>query len=80
MANPHIISVSEFKAHCLQYLNQVNQDHVPLSITKRGKPLVIVFPSTDKKNTQFAFGKMRGTATITGDLLAPIDIDWEKNL
>jgi prevent-host-death family protein len=40
------ISISEFKARCLALLEQVNKTKRPLRITRHGKPVAEVVPST----------------------------------
>lgn len=38
------VMASTFKARCLALLDQVALDHVPLVITKRGRPIARVVP------------------------------------
>lgn len=69
------ISAAEFKAKCLKLIDEVAATHEPLIITKRGKPLAKLVPIEDE-TLQPMFGYMKGTVTITGDIVAPIDVDW----
>lgn len=41
------IMASAFKARCLALLDQVAVDHVPLLITKRGRPIARLVPIDD---------------------------------
>ena len=69
------INVSEFKASCLKLIDEVATTHEPLVIGKRGKPLVKLVPIVDE-TPKSMFGYMKGTVTIHGDILAPLDELW----
>ena len=46
-------------------------------ITKRGKPVAKLVPMVD---TPASFiGSMKGTMEIIGDIVSPIDVEWEAN-
>lgn len=69
------ISAEEFKAKCLKLIDQVAATHEPLIITRHGKPLAKLVPIEDETR-QSMFGYMKGTVTITGDIVSPIDAEW----
>ncbi len=69
------IKASEFKARCLQLMDEVAQSGKPLVITKNGKPVSQLMPYRPKPAT--LFGAMKGTLTIQGDILSPLNEDWE---
>jgi prevent-host-death family protein len=69
------ISAAEFKARCLKLMDTVAESHEPLVITKRGKPLVKLVPIVEDAPKSM-FGYMKGTLTIHGDIMAPIDEAW----
>ena len=46
-----------------------------MTITKRGKPIAQLTPIEPKPETAL-FGYMTDTATITGDIIAPIGEPW----
>lgn len=69
------ITAAEFKAKCLKLMDTVATTHEPLVITKRGKPLVKLVPIVEEEPKSM-FGYMKGTVTIHGDILAPIDDAW----
>ncbi|MBI2890425.1 MAG: type II toxin-antitoxin system Phd/YefM family antitoxin [Nitrospirae bacterium] len=73
------ISVSKFKATCLSLLETVRKTGKPILVTKRGEPLAQVVPPPSPKRKSSWLGCMAGTATITGDIIAPAaDPDeWE---
>ena len=70
------ISASEFKAKCLQILDQVADRHVSIVVTKRGKPVARLVPMSDEVPPLGGSGI--GSAEILGDLL-DFDTagDWE---
>ena len=68
------ISAAKFKAGCLQLMDEVAISHEEIIITKRGKPLVKLAPLEKPAST---FGCMAGTITIPGDIMAPIDEEWD---
>lgn len=74
MSNSTTVSVSNFKAHCLEYVEHANQDRAEYIVTKRNKPVARLIPI--KENT-FRYGKMKGTGAIIGDIMSPIDAEWD---
>ncbi|MGD0903306.1 MAG: type II toxin-antitoxin system Phd/YefM family antitoxin [Terracidiphilus sp.] len=68
------IPAGEFKAKCLKLLDKVAQDHQPLIITKHGKPVAQLVPMPAAKNI---IGAMRGSVLWEGDIISPIDVEWE---
>jgi len=67
----------EFKARCLQLMDEVRRTGVPLTITKRGVPVARLVPMDEPRVG--LFDCMKGTADIVGDLLEPAvpETDWE---
>ena len=43
-------------------------------ITKHGKPVAQVVPMPSEKNI---IGAMRGSVLWEGDIISPIDVEWE---
>jgi antitoxin (DNA-binding transcriptional repressor) of toxin-antitoxin stability system len=70
------IGASEFKAKCLQLLDRVNLGET-IRVTKRGKVVAEVHPPTDEEPTYSGPGAAKGIITIVGDIMAPLDEDWE---
>ncbi|HZT74288.1 MAG TPA: type II toxin-antitoxin system Phd/YefM family antitoxin [Terriglobales bacterium] len=62
------ISATEFKAHCLQVMDEVRKTRAPVTVTKRGKPVVKVLPAGEPDDI---FGRLRGVMEIVGDIEAP---------
>ena len=69
------IPAGEFKAKCLKLLDKVAQDRQPLVITKRGKPVAELRPIQVER--QPFVGSMKGTVAWMGDVISPIDVEWE---
>ena len=71
------ISISEFKAKCLSLLQEVNDTNETIIITKHGRPLAEVRPCA--KDLDNALGKFRGSVVQEGDLIGPIQEEWEAS-
>ena len=69
------IKASEFKAKCLQLLNEVAETGVPVIITKNGRPVAQLGPVMSRPTT--LAGAHKGKISIMGDILEPIDEEWE---
>lgn len=68
------VPAGEFKARCLKLMDEVRASRRTVVITKRGKPVAKLVPVEEE--TPSLFGRMRGTVTIHGDIISPIDVDW----
>ena len=74
------ISVTEFKAHCTQIIREVAD--MPYTVTKRGKPIAMITPiketnSKKPKTIEEFMGCMRGSVIEYGDIISPIDEEWD---
>ncbi len=69
------IKASEFKAKCLRLMDEVAETGQPLVITKNGKPVAQLGPVIIRAST--LAGAHAGQTRILGDIIAPIDVDWE---
>ncbi len=70
-----VIGAGEFKAKCLQLMDEVNRQGIELVITKRGQPVAKLVPASPTKVVDI-FGAMRGTVTIHGDIVSPDPASW----
>jgi prevent-host-death family protein len=68
-------AAGEFKARCLKLMDEVRATRRPLVITKRGKPVAKLVP-IEESEPRSIFGCMKGTVTILGDIISPIEQDW----
>lgn len=72
------IAISEFKATCLAVLERVRRTGLPIVVTRRGEPIAEVGPPSVAAAPESWLGAMRDTATVNGDLVAPLGTaDWE---
>lgn len=69
------ITITNFKAHCLEILNNLEKSQESVVITKRNKPIALI--SSFPKSTQSIFGIFQNQIEIKGDIVAPVDIEWE---
>ena len=69
------IAAGEFKAKCLKLLDEVAEKRKPLVITKYGKPVAQVVPIPGKQRD--IVGSMKGSVTILGDIISPLDVEWD---
>lgn len=69
------ISTSELKTHCAEVVQDVASNRVEVLITKRGKPVAKLVP-IEAPTSLFGFAK--GSITILGDIVNPIDVEWES--
>ncbi|MBP9726977.1 MAG: type II toxin-antitoxin system prevent-host-death family antitoxin [Gammaproteobacteria bacterium] len=69
------IAAGQFKAKCLQLMNDVQNKHITLIITKHGVPIAKLAPIEAEPIN--LYGALKGTATIEADIIAPIDEPWE---
>lgn len=70
------IRASEFKAKCLALMDQVARTGEPILITKNGKPVAELVPTAGLRPDS-PFGLHKGLIEIKGDILSPIDVEWE---
>jgi prevent-host-death family protein len=68
------VAAGEFKSKCLKLLDQVAEKRETLVITKHGRPVAQVVPMPAE---QELFGAMRGSGTIVGDIISPLENEWE---
>ena len=74
---PRIIAAGEFKAKCLKLLDEVAQTRKPLIVTKFGKPVAQIVPIPPTRVE--LFGALRGSVLWEGDIISPIEDEWEAN-
>lgn len=69
------ITASEFKAKCLKFVDQVAETGETLVITKNGRPTAELGPV--KKRVDSLFGLHKGQIHIKGDIISPLDVEWD---
>ena len=69
------IKASEFKAKCLQLMNQVNETGEEIIVTKNGKPVSKLVPYTAPVSS--LFGLHKNKVQSMDSLIAPVDETWD---
>ena len=71
------MAAGEFKARCLQVMDQVRSTRTPVVITKRGKPIAKLVPADEGRFD--VFDSLKGKIEILGDIVSPVlpAADWE---
>ncbi len=72
------IKASEFKAKCLQLMDEVADSGGEIIITKRGTPVARLVPHRERPKS--LFGADRGRMKIVGDIISPLDVEWEAEV
>ena len=71
------IAAGEFKAKCLKLLDEVAETREPLIVTKFGKPVAQIVPIPPARIE--LFGAMKGSVLWEGDIISPLEDEWEVN-
>ncbi len=69
------IKASQFKAQCLQLMDEVQRTGKEIIITKNGTPVSKLAPIVKKPET--LFGAHKEEIKITGDIISPLDVEWD---
>ena len=72
------IKASEFKATCLRLMDEVAETGEEIVITKNGRPTARLLPY--RKQFGEWFGADRDRIEIIGDIISPIDLEWEAEV
>lgn len=82
------LGATEFKAICLQLMDEVHRTGKSVVITKRGKPVAQLGPPPATPKPRSPFGGMAGKGKILGDIVSPaipvaeqtrlLDEEWDE--
>ncbi|MBW4621761.1 MAG: type II toxin-antitoxin system Phd/YefM family antitoxin [Cyanosarcina radialis HA8281-LM2] len=64
------IKIDEIPENLQKLFTEVERTQTPLTVTREGKPLVIISPAKTQSK-RAAFGAMKGRGEILGDLITP---------
>ena len=86
MASNSVVNVTDFKAKCLSIFDDVVGSQKSLTVTRRGKPLVVVSPAT-KKGLKYPMDSWATRGKIVGDIVntdrshlwEALDVDEHKD-
>ncbi len=72
-----IVAATQFKAQCLRVIDQMNRDHEPVTITKRGRPVAMLTPIAASGSRPIV-GALRGSVLRYDDPFSPVGEpgDW----
>jgi prevent-host-death family protein len=71
------MKASEFKAKCLKVMDEVAASGQPVVITKNGKAVAKLAPVTEQRRS--ILGLHKGQIEILGDIISPLDVEWEAD-
>ena len=68
------VKASEFKARCLELMDEVADSGEEIVITKEGRPVSRLTPYRGK--SLMTFGRNRNNVRILGDIVEPMPAEW----
>jgi prevent-host-death family protein len=71
------ISASDFKARCLELMDEVERLGIEIVITKHRKPVARLVPH--RAASGGFVGSMKGMVTVLGDIVSPTGEAWEAD-
>jgi prevent-host-death family protein len=71
------IGAGEFKAKCLKLLDEVAKTGEAIIVTKFGKPVAQIVPPP--RQYVDIIGAMKGSVLWEGDIISPLEDEWEAN-
>jgi len=73
--SPKEVSASTFKNSCLQLIDRVGQTREEIVVTRYGRPVAKLVAFDEGKVP--LFGHLAGSITIHGDVVAPLNVEWD---
>jgi prevent-host-death family protein len=80
LLKPREIGAAEFKARCLELMDEVERLGIEIVVTKHRKPVARLVPMPNRRGV---CGSLEGTIIEEDDIVSPIDAEWgadESNL
>ncbi len=71
------MKASEFKAKCLKVMDEVAASGQAVVITKNGKAVAKLGPVAAQKRS--ILGLHKGQIEILGDIISPLEVEWEAD-
>jgi prevent-host-death family protein len=73
-ATERVVKAGEFKAKCLELMDEVAASGDVIVITKWGKPVAKLGPIDERPGALFGF--LKGNFTYVGDVISPVEVEW----
>ena len=70
---PRVVKAGEFKAKCLELMDEVAASGETIVVTKRGRPVAKLGPIVERPASLFGF--LAGNFELIGDVVSPVDVD-----
>jgi len=70
------VTTTELKARCAEIVNRVARTRTPVELTKRGRKIARIVPADGDAGSDL-FGFAKGSITLHGDIVEPLDVAWE---
>jgi len=71
------ISIEQFQTECLKLVDGIQKHQSEITITKFGRPIVKLVPILGKQVEKSLFGYMKDSVSIHGNIITPIEEEWE---
>ena len=72
------IKACEFKAQCLELMDEVAESGEEIVITRNGRPVLRLMPC--RGESQMTFGRNRDNIRILGDIVEPMPAEWFEDV
>ena len=72
------ITAKQFKAHCLQLIDEIHRSRVSLVITKDRKPMAKLIPYSEEL-TRPLYGCLKDIVIINTDIVASTEEQWDAD-
>jgi prevent-host-death family protein len=76
-STPTHISAAEFKATCLDLMDEVDRTGAPIVVTKRGRAVAQLAPV--RTRVRSGFGLLKGRIVIRGNITDAVDVTWDAS-
>ena len=74
MVTPRVMRAGEFKAKCLEAMDEVAATGEPIILTKRGRPVARLMPVASRPTTLRGF--LKGSIASRKGIVRPTGIRW----
>jgi antitoxin (DNA-binding transcriptional repressor) of toxin-antitoxin stability system len=73
------VPMATFKARMAEYVERIASEGTTFALTKRGKVVAELSRprAVPPRRRKSIFGSMKGTIKILGDIVSPLDVEWE---